>query len=126
MLYNNCYSNIGDDTMPPKAGITKDMIFNAAFKLVREQGLEILTARSIAQKLNCSTQPIYSLYENMEEIKEAVFSHAVDFALRYMEQYKDEKNEPAMNLAVGCLLFARDERQLFKALFLPSLSWITG
>lgn len=108
--------------MPPKAGITKDMIFNAAFELVREQGLEVLTARSIAQKLNCSTQPIYSMYENMEKVKEDVFSHAVDFALRCMEQYEDERNEPAMNLAVGCLLFARDERQLFKTLFLSDYS----
>ena len=108
--------------MPPKAVITKDMIFDAAFELVREQGLEILTARSIAQKLNCSTQPIYSMYENMERVKEDVFSRAVDFALTCMEQYEDEKNEPAMNLAVGCLLFARDERQLFKALFLSDYS----
>lgn len=104
--------------MPPKAEISKEKVLDAAFEMVREQGLEVLSARSIAQRLKCSTQPIYSVYGNMEEVKDDVFNRATDFALAGMKQYDDDKNAPAMNLAIGCLLFAQNEKQLFRALYL--------
>ncbi|MBP1994373.1 TetR/AcrR family transcriptional regulator [Paenibacillus eucommiae] len=104
--------------MPPKAEITKEKILEAAFEMVREKGLEVLTARSIAQRLRCSTQPIYSVYGNMEEVKDDVFNQAVDFALASMKQFDNDKNEFAMNLAIGCLLFARNEKHLFRTLYL--------
>lgn len=104
--------------MPPKTEITKEKVLDAAFEMVREHGLDILTARNIANRLNCSTQPIYSAYGRMEEIKDDVFNQAVDFALAGMKQYVNDNNAQAMNLAIGCLMFARDEKQLFKALFL--------
>lgn len=108
--------------MPPKAEITKEKVLDAAFELVRKSGLEILTARSIAQELKCSTQPIYSMYGSMEPVKNDVFTRAVDFAFTSMKQYENETNAPAMNLAIGCLLFAQNEKQLFKALFLSEYS----
>lgn len=104
--------------MPPKAEISKKKVLDAAFEMVREQGLEVLTARSIAQRLKCSTQPIYSAYGSMEEVKDEVFTRAVDFALAAMKQYDNDKNAPAMNLAIGCLLFARNEKNLFRTLYL--------
>lgn len=104
--------------MPPKAVITKEKVLDAAFEMVREQGLEVLTARSISQRLRCSTQPIYSVYESMEEVKDDVINRAADFALAGMKQYDNDKNASAMNLAIGCLLFARNEKHLFRALFL--------
>ncbi|GIP32105.1 TetR/AcrR family transcriptional regulator [Paenibacillus sp. J2TS4] len=104
--------------MPPKAEITKEKLLDTAFKIVREEGLEALTARSIAQRLKCSTQPIYSVYGNMEEVKDDVFNRAVDYALASMKQYHNDKNAPAMNLAIGCLLFARNEKHLFRTLYL--------
>lgn len=104
--------------MPPKAEITKEKVLDAAFEMVREQGLEVLTARSIAQRLKCSTQPIYSAYGSMEELKDDVYSRAVDFAIAGMRQYEDDKNSPAMKLALGCLLFAHNEKQLFRTIYL--------
>ncbi|MFD0693702.1 TetR/AcrR family transcriptional regulator [Paenibacillus sp. GCM10027628] len=107
--------------MPPKAEITKEKVLEAAFEIVREEGLEGLTARSIAQKLKCSTQPIYSVYGNMEAVKEDVYNLAVDFALTSIKKYENEKNEPVMNLAIGCLLFAKNEKQLFRTIYLSDL-----
>ncbi|SHE13240.1 Uncharacterised protein [Chlamydia abortus] len=104
--------------MPPKAEITKEKVLYAAFKIVREHGIDVLSARSIAQRLKCSTQPIYSVYGNMEEVKEDVFNLAVDYALASMKQYHNDNNAPAMNLAIGCLLFSRNEKHLFRTLYL--------
>jgi hypothetical protein len=104
--------------MPPKAVITKEKVLNAAFEIVRGQGVEALSARSIAQRLKCSTQPIYSMYASMEEVNDDVYNRAIDYALARMNQYRNEKNSAAMNLAIGCLLFAQEEKGLFRALYL--------
>ncbi len=104
--------------MPPKAEITKEKMEAAAFDLVRTQGLDELTARSIAHKLNCSTQPIYSVYGSMEQLKDDVLHRVTDFALDVMKRYENRNNKYAMNLLIGCLLFSQDERHLFRALYL--------
>ncbi|MFC4811492.1 TetR/AcrR family transcriptional regulator [Paenibacillus sp. GCM10023250] len=104
--------------MPPKAEITKESVLNAAFDLVREEGLEGLTTRRVARRLNCSTQPIYSVYGSMEAVKADVFDRAVRFALARIETYENANNEPVMNMAIGCLLFAKHEKRLFRAIFL--------
>ena len=55
--------------MPPKIKIDKDNIIKAAVQIVRERGIDALNARAVAQKLNCSTQPIFSNYDSMNELK---------------------------------------------------------
>ena len=53
--------------MPPKAKITKEMILNTVLEITKETGFETVNARSIAGRLQCSTRPIFTCYENMEE-----------------------------------------------------------
>ena len=55
--------------MARKKTITHDQILNAAYDLVVEQGFKSFTARNIAKKMNCSTQPIYLEFKNMAELK---------------------------------------------------------
>ena len=57
--------------MPPKAKISKEMILEEAFQIARAQGADKITARSISQGLNCSTQPILYYFGTVEEIKAA-------------------------------------------------------
>lgn len=47
--------------MPPKARITKEMILTAVLEITRETGFEAVNARSIANKLRCSTRPCFHL-----------------------------------------------------------------
>ena len=58
--------------MPPKIKITKEEIVDTALNLVREAGEQALNARSIAAKLKCSTQPVFSNFETMEDLHNAV------------------------------------------------------
>ena len=53
--------------MPPKAKISKDMILRTVLDITRETGFETVNARSIAASLQCSTRPIFTCYENMDE-----------------------------------------------------------
>jgi AcrR family transcriptional regulator len=104
--------------MPPKVEITKEKVLKEALEIVREQGIEVLTARSLAQRLNCSTQPIYSVCGSMEQLKEEVYNMATEVTLSIMNSYKDEKNSPALNLGIGYLHLARNDKQLFKTVYL--------
>ena len=48
---------VGTD-MPAKAKVTKEMIIDAAFEIAKEMGAENINARTVSQKLSCSTQPV--------------------------------------------------------------------
>lgn len=107
--------------MPPKTEVTRDKIGDAVFELVREHGFEALTARKIAQRLNCSTQPIYSVYGNMEQLELDAYDRALNFMRDYMRSFSNPAYSPALNLAIGLLQFARNEKHLFRAVYLSGI-----
>ena len=45
--------------MPAKVKVTKEMVIDAAFTVARETGAENINARTVSERLNCSTQPEY-------------------------------------------------------------------
>ena len=55
--------------MPPKVKITKDEILKAALGIVRKGGAQALNARALADALGCSTQPVFSNYPGMDELR---------------------------------------------------------
>ena len=55
--------------MPPKVKIAKEDIVNAAVELVRQYGPQALNARELAARLCCSTQPIFSNFATMDELR---------------------------------------------------------
>ena len=70
----------------PKQKITKEMIIETAFEIVRKEGLENLLVKNIAAKLNCSVQPIYSYCANMEGVKQELVARTAKF-IREFSQY---------------------------------------
>lgn len=44
--------------MAAKAKVTKEMIVDAAFAVAREAGVENINARTVSERLHCSTQPV--------------------------------------------------------------------
>ena len=81
--------------MARKEMITIDKILDTAFAMTREEGFANVTARKVAAKAGCSTQPIFRVYKNMEELWDAPFA----------------------NLGMAYIAFAREERHLFELLF---------
>ena len=55
--------------MPPKAKVTREEILSACVDIIRESGFSAVNARALASRLGCSTQPIFSNYQSMEELK---------------------------------------------------------
>lgn len=104
--------------MARKETITKTYLFDTAFEMLREEGIENITARKLANRAGCSTQPIFRLYENMEELWQELFERAVDYFEEYYNNAKIYDFTPFVNLGITYIEFAVKEKNLFKMLFL--------
>lgn len=108
--------------MPPKAKITKEMILKTVLDITREAGIGTVNARSIASRLQCSTQPIFTCYENMEELKKGFLGYAYDLYERYVADHGRSGNEdPFLTLPLSYIGFAKEETGLFKLLFIEDM-----
>lgn len=108
--------------MPPKAKITKKMILNIILEITRETGFETVNARSIANKLQCSTRPIFTCYENMDELKNEFLAFAYEYYKQYVTNYSNSVNvSPYLILPLSYIEFAQEEIHLFKLLFINDM-----
>ncbi|MBQ3792742.1 MAG: TetR/AcrR family transcriptional regulator [Lachnospiraceae bacterium] len=105
--------------MPRKEVITKNEILRCAFELAREEGIAEVTARKLANKVGCSTQPIFRAYHNMDEVLGDVMDHSIRFFERFYAEYPRETAEvPFLNLGMAYIGFAKEEKNLFHMMFL--------
>jgi AcrR family transcriptional regulator len=108
--------------MPPKAKVTKEMILNIVLDITREIGFEAVNARSIACKLQCSTRPIFTCYENMDELKKEFLAFAYEYYNQYVINYRNSVNvSPYLILPLSYIEFAQEETNLFKLLFINDM-----
>ena len=101
----------------PKFKFTKEEVLTVTIDFIRENGIEALTARELAKKLESSTKVIFSLFSNMKNLEdeakfvaENIFSEKVNLAL------KDDS--PFKRLGVEYILFSKNEPKLFQWLFM--------
>lgn len=105
--------------MPPKVKITREDIVSTALSLVREGGEGAINARAIATALNCSTQPVFSNFSSMSELKEATIAAAYGLYLGFLEKEDGSGRYPKYKAyGMAYIRFAREERELFKLLFM--------
>ena len=104
--------------MARKESITKNDIINAAFAILQEEGIEQVTARKLAAKAGCSTQPIFRVYKNMEELAEDLFAKACDFFQDYYSGFQKQTVTPFVHLGNIYIKFAAEHKKLFAFIFL--------
>lgn len=107
--------------MPKKAIFTREQIINKAFEMLEKKGLEDITARNLAKALKSSPAPIYGFFSSMDELKKELIDRAKDLFLDYVKREKTEL--PFLNIGVGIVTFAREEKQLFRSIFLRENSY---
>ena len=103
--------------MPPKAKISKEMIVDTAFAIVQEEGAEKMTARSISERLGCSTQPVLYYFSTVEAIKKLVYKKADEYHSAYIMSMEKDYGDPLMAIGMNYIRFAIEERNLFRFLF---------
>ena len=105
--------------MPPKVRITKESIIQTALELIRQNGMQAVNARAIAEILHCSTQPIFSNFETMEDLEKATVAAAHDIYLHALQSEAESgKYPPYKAFGMAYIRFAKEEKQLFRVLFM--------
>lgn len=64
--------------MAPKNKFTREEMVQAALQVVRAGGIGSLTAKTLADALGTSTQPVFTAFGSMERVRQAVYAAAVD------------------------------------------------
>ena len=105
--------------MPPKAKFTKEEIINAAFDIVRKNGLLSLTARTLGAKLGSSARPIFTVFTGMEEVIAEVKACARKEYNKYINvAFEQADDKPFKMVGYMFIKFAQDEPYLFRMLFM--------
>ena len=103
--------------MPPKPKISRESILDAALALVREEGDGALTARRIAARLGCSTQPVLYRFPRLDALREAVYRRADALHTGYIMDIQGRWGDPMLEIGMNYIRFAAEEKPLFRFLF---------
>ena len=115
--------------MPPKCKFTREEIIHAALSITRTEGAAAVTARALGAKLGSSSKPIFSVFENMEEVQAEVLKAAKALYAGYI-QIGLQQDPAFKGVGTQYILFAIEEPKLFQLLFMseqpqkPSVSGI--
>lgn len=97
--------------MPPKFRYTREKIIHAALALAREGGMEAVTAKRVGARLHASVKLVFGQFTGMKEVRQEV---------REAVRAGDEPLYMASGMAY--IRFAREERELFRLLFMRDRS----
>ena len=103
--------------MPPKAKFTREEIVEAAFSIVKADGFEALTSRAVGTRLGSSARPIFTVFQSMDEVQQAVIEAAKVLYKEYVEQGLMWEN-PFKGVGTQYILFSMQEPKLFQLLFM--------
>lgn len=104
--------------MPTTIRITKEMILNAAFDITRNEGIEKLSNREIAKKMNCSIRPIYYQFKNSEELYKALYNKINSYFYDFIMKNIADDIPHYKQIGINYIKFAQEETNLFKVLFM--------
>lgn len=108
--------------MPPQSKISKDSLLQSASAIIREQGSNALNARSLAKKNGCSTQPIFSKFDSMEDVIGQVRELEFEgFKAHFSESMQGESN-PLVGAGMAFMSYAVENPNMFSFLFLEKNS----
>lgn len=109
--------------MPRNFMFTKDEIINAGLDLVREKGFSAVSARALGDKLGTSSRPVFSYFENMSDVQKGIIAAAEEIYISYVrEDMSSGKYPPYKASGMAYIRFAREEKELFKLIFMRDRS----
>lgn len=100
--------------MANKMKFSENDIIEAAFSVAREKGMSELSTRSIAKRLGCSTMPVYSFFKSKQNLIQKIIEKA--YAVLYEYQTTARTGDLFLDMGIGYVLFAKNERYLFRCI----------
>lgn len=109
----------------PKQRITRENVIDAAFEIARSEGMEAVTVKSIANRLGCSVQPIYSYCSSMDGLRRGVIEKTVRFVREYADAHTD-KDDLFRSTGRAYVNLAKEEPNLFTMFILHQRTGISS
>lgn len=109
----------------PKQRITREMVVDAAFELARTEGMEQVLVKTIAEKLNCSVQPIYSYCKNMDELRRSIEQRAKNYIQDYLAAHID-REDLFRSTGQAYIQIAKKEPHLFRLFILQQREGVSS
>ena len=107
--------------MPTKIRISKDMILNTAFDIVRKDGIEKLSNLELAKRLNCSIRPIYYQFKNVEEMQKELYKKIEHYFYKFLLDNMVDEIPKYKQIGINYIKFAQKEKKLFQILFMTDI-----
>ncbi len=107
--------------MSKNVTITKEMILASAFDIVREKGLEGISNRELAKKLNCSIRPIYYQFQNVEELYNELYVEIEKYFYKFLMDNMNDDMPKYKQVGINYIKFAKEEKEFFKILFMSEI-----
>ena len=104
--------------MARKATISREVILEAALKMLIRDGYASVNVKTLAAEIGCSTQPIVWHFENMEGLRLALSEYAMEYAAKKAASNYENKLERFEFLGRSYVKMALKEPNLFKFLYL--------
>lgn len=103
--------------MPPKVKITREALLECAYRIAEQEGISVVTSRTVAKMAGCSIQPVFSHFPTMEELRKATFDYSCQ---KFIEEVTTYKNAPNfISLTVQWTVdLARNRPNLYRLLYL--------
>jgi AcrR family transcriptional regulator len=102
--------------MARKESITRSDILTVAFEMAKEE-TDGVTARKLATRAGCSTQPIFRVFKSMDELERELFDMAAAFFTEFYNNYQVRSEVPFVNLGMAYIRFAMENKCLYSRLF---------
>lgn len=107
--------------MSKSVTITKDMILKTAFDIAREKGLDGISNRELAKKLNCSIRPIYYQFQNVDELYNELYIKIEKYFYKFLMDNMNDEMPKYKQVGINYIKFAKEEKELFKILFMSEI-----
>ncbi len=106
--------------MPRNAKFNKEEIILKAIEIVECQGMEFLTARSLGNSLGSSARPIFTTFDNMDDVIKGVNQYANNLYQSYVKVGLQEEIA-FRGVGIAYITFAKEHPNLFKLLFMKQI-----
>ena len=105
--------------MAPRNKFSRDEMIEKAVRVVRKQGIGALTAKSLANELGVATQPVFTCFHTIEEVRREVVNAA---KILYDDYVKEGlcNDIPFLGFGMHYIRFAKEEPELYRLLFLST------
>lgn len=100
---------------------TKEIIMNKMVEYTRENGIQGFSVRDVAHYIGCSTQPLFRIYTNTEELKLDLKKYLHDDYDNFISKYVDE-NDYLFTISYAYALYSKKESNIFKTLFITDMA----